>query len=439
MSHSANIDEERFARQVLDDSSPFVKAVTDLAERQAVVASENIYARNGMKLVSKGANLSGRFYDRLVAHKLLKPIEHSLVACDAPDAKRLVSLAYDECRRIPSLAPLLERPEVLERMQGLLGGIVIPAPLALKLAVMQDSRPKLFQHSLIVAMVSMVLGVREELALDDLQALAIASIFHDVGELAIAPELFADGHRLTDDEQRYLFTHPITGFLMLRDFREIPKGAAQAVLQHHERLDGSGYPNRTTGTQITRLSRSLAVAESVASLLERGGADHRIGMKLRLNHEKFDHQAVALICDLLGDAKSTTAQPMAGDDLAAGFSRVSEIFGGWSAFRGALSPADVEAISYLVERVDTLRAMVLELGIDEYRLPELIPAPGSRDDAEIRTELSVLFDELVWQFRALTREIEHKLFVRGWSLPASRRDAFGQWLALVRRFAGEPA
>lgn len=439
MTLSVSIDQVQFARQVLDDASPFVKAVTELAERQEIVASENIYARNGMKLVSKGANLSGRFYDRLVAHKLLKPIEQSLVACKAPDAKRLVSLAYDECRRIPSLAPLMEQPAVLERMQGFLGGIAIPAPLALRLAVMQDSRPKLFQHSLIVSMVAMVLGVREELPLGDLQALAIASIFHDVGELSIAPELFADGHRLTDDEHRYLFTHPITGFLMLRDFRELPKGAAQAVLQHHERLDGSGYPNRAAGAQITRLSRSLAVAESVASLLEREGADHRIGMKLRLNHEKFDHQAVALICDLLGDARSTTVPPMSGDDLATGFDRVSEIFAGWSAFRSALSPADIEAVSYLVERVETLRAMVLEMGIDEYRLPELIPAPGSPDDIEIRTELSVLFDELVWQFRALTREIEHKLFVRGWSLPASRRDAFSLWLTIVRRFAGESA
>lgn len=100
---------EELAQRALDNDSPFVKAVTELASKQKVVASENIYARNGIKLVNKGTNLSRRFYDRLVAHKLLKPIEQSLVATEAPDAKTLVTLAHAECRRIPSLVPLLTR------------------------------------------------------------------------------------------------------------------------------------------------------------------------------------------------------------------------------------------------------------------------------------------------------------------------------------------
>ena len=357
---------------------PFVKAVTELASKQKVVASENIYARNGIKLVNKGTNLSGRFYDRLVAHKLLKPIEQSLVATEAPDAKTLVTLAHAECRRIPSLVPLMEQPDLLERMLGLLGDSKIPSPLALRLAVMQNNRPKLFQHSLIVAMISMVLGVREKLPLNDLQALALASMFHDVGELCIAPELIADDHRLTDDERRFIFTHPITGFLMLRDFRELPKGTAQAVLQHHERLDGSGYPNRINREEITRVARCLAVAEFVATLLERNGADRRIGMKLRLNQEKFDHRAVALICQLFDKAESKAAQPMSREQLTDSFLQIGEIFESWSALLHTLSPADAEGISYLVERIDGVRMMVLELGIDEKRLHELIPRPGKQ-------------------------------------------------------------
>lgn len=439
MTHTSENDSERLAQRLLNDDTQFVKAVTSLADRQEVVASENIYASNGMKLLNKGAYLSGHFYDHLVAHKLLKPIGQSLVASQAPCANTLVTLAHAECRRIPSLVPLMEQPDLLERMLGFLGGVRIPAPLALRLAVMRDDRPKLFQHSLIVAMLSVVLGVRAKLPIDELQALALASIFHDIGELCIAPDLLAEDHRLSDEERRYLFTHPITGFLMLRDFRDLPTGTARAVLQHHERLDGSGYPNRIPAEQITRVTRYLSVAEFVASLLEKNGADRRIGMKLRLNDTKFDRQAVALICQLLHDAESKSTQAMLGEQLTVGFAQVRMIFEGWSSFQRTLSPADKEGIAYLVERMGGLRAMVLEIGFDECRLHELIPTPESKGEVEIRTELSVLFDELMWQFRALSREIERKIFVQGWSLKPSRRKLFNQWLAIVRQFAGEPA
>ena len=85
----------------------------------------------------------------------------------------------------------------------------------------------------------MVLGIRSNLPQAELHALAMASAFHDLGELCIDQSFFAQGHHMTLEERRHLYVHPITGYLMLRDFTELPKGTAEAVLQHHERLDGS--------------------------------------------------------------------------------------------------------------------------------------------------------------------------------------------------------
>ena len=227
----------QLALRTLADNKQFVRAVTHYADQHDVSASEDIFSKTGIKLVRKGTQLSGKFYERLVAHKLLKPIEQSLTATDILDASRIVLLAHAEARRVPSLAPLLENAGLIDRMQRLLGDLTIPAPLALKLSVMQVDRPKLFQHSLIVAMLSMVLAARGHLSRDESRALALASIFHDLGEACIDPDILAPQHRFNEDEHRHVYAHPITGYLMLHDFEEMPDEAAIAVLQHHERLD----------------------------------------------------------------------------------------------------------------------------------------------------------------------------------------------------------
>jgi HD-GYP domain-containing protein (c-di-GMP phosphodiesterase class II) len=426
-------EHEILAEQTLGEGTQFLRAVTQFAEKREVVASEDIYSQSGIKLLSRGTQLTGKFYDRLVTHKLLKPIEQSLALADTIDAEKLVALAYTEVRRIPSLAQVMEQPEFFERLRGYFFQLKIPAPLALKLSVMQEERPKLFQHSLVVSMLCAVLGVRAGLPLEDLQALVAAGIFHDVGELFLDPALLAPEHRIDSGERRHLYAHPVTSFLMLRDFSELPQGTATAALRHHERMDGSGYPYGLPGAQIDTLSRYLAVAEFTASLLERNGADNRINMKLRLNLVKFDAKAVAIMCTLFGDTKATAVSLPDECLLIARLSQVGNLFEGWIAFRSTLSPAVIEDISYFDEHIDGLRMMVLEPGFDQCRLEDLLPSVG-QGDSEIRQELMVLLDELSWQFHELIGALERKLAKQGWDLPLSRRADFNKWIAKVHEF-----
>ena len=105
---------DSLARQTLGEGTQFLRAVTQLADKQEVVASEDIFSKTGIKLVSSGTQLSGKFYDHLVAHKLLKPIEQSLSVADAINAAQLFDLTSAEARRVPSLVTMFEQPETLE-------------------------------------------------------------------------------------------------------------------------------------------------------------------------------------------------------------------------------------------------------------------------------------------------------------------------------------
>ncbi|MEI7613679.1 MAG: HD domain-containing phosphohydrolase [Betaproteobacteria bacterium] len=426
-------EHDTLAQQTLGEGTQLLRAVTQLADKREVVASEDIFSKSGIKLVSSGTQLSGQFYEKLVAHKLLKPVEESLSVTGALSASALVLLAFEEAVRVPALAPLLAQPETLERIQGYFHGVEVPAPLALKLTVMQVERPQLFRHSLLVSVLSVVLGVRANLPKDELQALALASAFHDMGELCIDPDILAPQHLMNGDERRYLTTHPITGYLMVRGFKELPPAVAEGVWQHHERLDGSGYPYGLTGEQIGNVARYLAVAEFVSSLLEKNGADKRISMKLRLNLNKYDGQAVGIVCALFGDASAGDEKLPSESVLITRLTQVGELFEGWMAFRKTLSPVVIDEIAYFAERVESLRMMVLEPGYDQCRLEDLLPQ-GGQGCSEICHELTVLLDELSWQLKDLIQVLERKLATRGWSLPASRRNDFNGWMAQVQRF-----
>lgn len=423
------------AQQALSDASVFIQSVTKVADRREVMACEDIYARGGIKLVARGTRLSGGFYERLIAHKLLKPIEQSIRVSDAPDAPRLLALAHEQASRVPSLQPLLGTG-MLERLNGLFAGVRIPDPLSVKLAIMQEDRPKLFQHSMVASVISVVLGIRGNLPPGELHALALASAFHDVGELCINPEFFAQGHRMTMAERRHLYVHPITGYLMLRDFSELPKGTAEAVLQHHERLDGVGYPYRLTSDNLSRVSRFLAVAEVAASLIENQGADKRIGIKFRMNIHKYDAQAVTIISGLFDHTKLSAGHPFDEQHLMGRLEQLGRLFAGWDELLKSCSQNDLKTIDTVLVRVNGLRMMVLEPGFDQCQLEDLLDTAGEADP-DICTELTVLLDELTWQFKALCRGVERDRSVWGMKISETIRPVFDQWLNQVQAFVDE--
>ena len=423
------------AQQLLGDSAVFIKAVTELADKREVVASEDIYTRGRIKLVSRGTRLSGGFYERLIAHKLLKPIEQSVEVDELPGLSRIVALAHDEVRQIPSLQTLLG-DGLIEQLGGLFSGVRIPEPLAMKIAVMQEERPRLFKHSLLATVTAMALGIRGKLAPRELRTLALSGLFHDLGELYIDPGFFDQQRRLSLAERHHVYAHPITGYLLLREYPTLPPGVAETVLQHHERLDGTGYPYRLSAGSLSLVSRYLAVAEVTSSLIEKHGADRRIGMKFRMNIKKYDAQAVTIICRLFENSEFDVAQDFDERRLVVRFEQLGALFAEWDALTANCSSADATAIGSIVNRLDGMRMMILEPGYDQYRFDDLLDIAGEADP-DICLELTALLDELTWHFSVLCSGIERDQRMWGVRIPETLRPQFDVWLSRVREFVAE--
>jgi putative nucleotidyltransferase with HDIG domain len=110
-------------------------------------------------------------------------------------------------------------------------------------------------------------AIAEEMGLSEPQICGIrmAALLHDVGKLLLRPEVLDKPTRLTEIEYGMIRAHPETGYNICRAIG-LPLGVADTVLQHHERLDGSGYPQGLSGEDIVQGARVLAVADVVEAM-----------------------------------------------------------------------------------------------------------------------------------------------------------------------------
>ncbi|MGX7948147.1 HD domain-containing phosphohydrolase [Oleidesulfovibrio alaskensis] len=110
-------------------------------------------------------------------------------------------------------------------------------------------------------------AIAEELGMEQraVEAVRLAALLHDVGKMGLPSEFLTKPSRLDANEMQFIRQHPQLGYDILKDIPfELP--IPEMVLQHHERLDGSGYPRGLAGDNILPEARILAVADTVEAI-----------------------------------------------------------------------------------------------------------------------------------------------------------------------------
>ncbi|MBI3894365.1 MAG: PAS domain S-box protein, partial [Acidobacteria bacterium] len=124
-------------------------------------------------------------------------------------------------------------------------------------------------HQRRVGLLARAIGAEMGLPDDVCNSLEHIGRVHDLGKISVPAEILAKPSRLSDIERTLIQNHPKAGYEILKDV-DFPWPVAKAILQHHERLDGSGYPSGLKGDDIIVEARILAVADTVEAM-----ASHR--------------------------------------------------------------------------------------------------------------------------------------------------------------------
>ncbi len=118
-----------------------------------------------------------------------------------------------------------------------------------------------FSHSVNVSVLATLFGRHLDMEQEDLHMLAIAGLLHDIGKIIIPHKLLNTARRLQDSEFEIMKQHSLAGYKKLKSAEGIPKNVKLAVLEHHERYNGTGYPYGRQGDEISLMGRILSLVD----------------------------------------------------------------------------------------------------------------------------------------------------------------------------------
>lgn len=125
----------------------------------------------------------------------------------------------------------------------------------------QNKYPYMYSHPVNVAFLSYEIGKWINLTNNERYHLVCAGILHDIGKAKIKDRILNKAGELDSNEMDILKTHPVIGYRILKSLNILKQEILQGVLYHHERMDGSGYPIKLSGDNISLFGRIIAIAD----------------------------------------------------------------------------------------------------------------------------------------------------------------------------------
>lgn len=385
----------------------YIKAVTELSDTHKIVAACDIYSQTGIKLVATGIRINSRMYDRLVHHKLLPSLDKALSMENVLNSELILA----------DVLELLERNDSLTLAAGVVGqrdsynkiiqNIKLPMPLALKLTVAKEKFPRIYQRSLLIMLISVYLAHCEGMSFQEKVWMVIAALFHDIGLLHIDPKLLEPLHVMSTAERRHLYTHPLSAYMILCEFPELPALIANAVLEHHERMDGSGYPRGLHSKKISRYGQILGISELVSKVFD--SDQHKVPwgklkIMLKMNSKQYGGGLIGHLNIFHDDAADAQTKENESEHVFDQVNLIAKLFSDFNDLSDQQSSSP--SYEFAQDRLTELRLALFSAGVDP-RDPESM-IQMFIDDPDCVAEFVPIIDETIWQFKSLLLEVSRQ-------------------------------
>ena len=235
------------------------------------IISEDLKSYQGITLVAKNSILNQYILDRLRDMGILYIWTYS---SDIPEAK--VSLVNNERVKASYKEAILVVKQVLREMSTggklnylkitqiseLVYGSVNDSVNVIKcLNDIKDKDEYTYNHCVNVAFYSMLIGKWLTLPKAEIEEIIQAGLLHDIGKVLIPDEILNKRGKLSELETDIMQRHSLIGYFSIKNIKEINHPIKEAVLSHHERVDGSGYPYGLRGDEINLYAKIIAIAD----------------------------------------------------------------------------------------------------------------------------------------------------------------------------------
>ena len=246
--------------------------------REGMMLAKNLYGINNSLVLAQGQRLTAKYIEKLyhlgyqgvyIDDDLTRDIEIVNVIKDELRQKTVATVRNVFIHSTSGDRKGLEKSfdQTRESVSKMIDEILSNKNLMVNMVDLKVFNDYTFYHSVNVAVLSIVLGIALGYNYNSLYHLGLGALLHDVGKVFMPPGLLDKSGPLTDEEFVELRRHPQIGHEYLTRNCVFPYAAYTAVLQHHERFDGSGYPYGLVGDKISRNGRVVAVADVYAAMV----------------------------------------------------------------------------------------------------------------------------------------------------------------------------
>ncbi|MEW8507632.1 MAG: HD domain-containing phosphohydrolase [Candidatus Thiodiazotropha sp.] len=387
---------------------PYIKLVTELGDMRQVMAFQDIHSDQGVTLVKRGESVDSTKYDRLAGAKLLRPLDYSLAVDDRVTAERLMLDGKRLLQEEPELRDAIDKRFIQRDLLTPLGTVPLEPQLSFRLTVCRERCVDRYHHMMRVALVALYVASRLRWPADDRQELATAALFLDLGEMHLEPSIFTSRQPLSMAQHRQIYSHPEIAYRFLKSFPSYHPQISEAVHQHHERLDGSGYPNGLSGDDVIPAARVLGASELLTAIrLERKNSSNSLfstSEVLKFNSERFGQDIMGPLIEAATriDEAIDRGPASAGVNktiLQARMKLLNDILQGADAID--ISGND-EMARFIVEQLNRLTGMAKRCGFDMRAPVKLLNIIG--DEERALSELDALVREMIYLVQSTARE-----------------------------------
>lgn len=253
-----------------------MRLVSALTVQPGAIVAKAIYNEKGQILLNEGVQLSEGIINRLQASGISNifikdqqtddiQFEGTLSDPLRREAIQTINSTFVELQNNTSISSSFVIEKASKRFTELIRNLLTELNEKKELMTLLSDAYSydnyIFTHSLNVTLYSLAVGMQLKLSRKELEILGTGAIFHDIGKLNVPLDILLKPNKLTDVEYLTIKKHTEDGFNILRKVQTIPLLVSHCAFQHHERLNGSGYPRGIKGEEIHFFAKIIAVAD----------------------------------------------------------------------------------------------------------------------------------------------------------------------------------
>lgn len=239
--------------------------------KEGMVVGKEVHGKNGQVLIKEGTPLRNVYVQKLkqlgyagiyIEDKLSKGIEIKEMV-ESSIKKEALETVKKVCQSSATGKEFSPKhyEEIASAVSDVLEQIVSKPKLLINMIDLKTFDDYTYSHSVNVGVLAMAIGAHMGMHTYTLRKLGISSFMHDLGKLYIPLQILNKPGKLTPQEMERVRTHPREGISHINEKIKMPEDILVGILDHHERPDGTGYPNRKRGPLISRIGSIIAVAD----------------------------------------------------------------------------------------------------------------------------------------------------------------------------------